>query len=110
MRLSLNLTRNEKDLASSKERRSNMRTNALLAVLALSAPALADFTSPYTPDFRGDPGTEFAHWDNWTSAFMGPNSPDDPASTNPDTLLFQMNPGAIVTSGMIYSPPAPPSS
>ncbi|MCH2103096.1 MAG: hypothetical protein MK297_03680 [Planctomycetes bacterium] len=84
-----------------------MKVNHLAAFIALSAPAFADLTSPYTPSFRGDPGAEYGHWDNWTSAFMGPNAPDDPASNNPDALLFQMNPGAIVTSGMIYSPAGP---
>ena len=109
MRLSLILILTRPNTTAISRQQTNqkgtvMRITTAAAMLALSLPVLADFTSPYTPTFRGDPGTEYAKWDNWTSAFMGPNSPDDPNSNNPDTLVFQMNPGAIVTSGMIYSP------
>ncbi len=71
--------------------------------LALAAPAHAGFTNPHTPSFRGQPHTEYSGWETFSSAHLGANVPDDPASSSDDALLVQTSPGAFLTGGNIYS-------
>lgn len=84
------------------------------ALLTLFAPALAGaqstperFDHDIEPSFRDTASGHYAGWDSFTSAFGGPNAPDDPA-TDLSTHLEQLAPGALITSGgNIYSPAGP---
>jgi len=85
-----------------------IRASKSLLLLAVSAaPALADFTNPFTPAWRGAPDTEFARWETFTSAFGAANLPDVPGSTSVDASLLQIEPSAFLTAGNIYSFSAP---
>ena len=79
------------------------------ASVLLCATALAAFTNPFVPAFRGSAQSEFAAWESFASAFGAPNAPDDPLSTALDARVEQLVPGAIDPgSGNIYHPSAPP--
>jgi hypothetical protein len=71
-------------------------TSALLAVLCAPV-ALASFQASIVPPFRGQPCTEYSGFETFTAPFGGTNSPDDPATTSPDTRLEQLVAGAIIT-------------
>ncbi|MFT7670311.1 MAG: hypothetical protein ACI8X5_003019 [Planctomycetota bacterium] len=90
---------------------SNINSSAkVLAILVILSPAaIAFFTNAVTPGFRGTPGTQFAGWEDFTSAFAGPNSPDDVATTASAATLVQNVPGAIITGGNIYQPSGAPN-
>jgi hypothetical protein len=61
--------------------------------------------------FRGLSNTDYAGWEIFTSAFNGPNVPDDPAGSNADARIrqtvapdFSTPPGILLSgSGNIYS-------
>jgi hypothetical protein len=80
-----------------------IRLPAFVPAFLLAGTALAGFTNPYVPPYRGAPDTEFSGWESFTSAHMGANYPDDPASTSDDAVIFQTTPGAFLSAGNIYS-------
>lgn len=80
---------------------------SLLLLASAVSPALADFTNPFTPAWRGAPDTEFARWESFTSASAATNLPDVPGSTTMDAGLLQLDASAFLTAGNIYSFSAP---
>lgn len=82
-----------------------LRAPALLlgATALLAASARADFTNPYTPPFRGQPGTEYGKWDTFTYAYAGANLPDGAGSTAVNAAVEQLDPQAFLFGGNIYS-------
>lgn len=88
------------------------RTRVLtpLLALALATTASAQLNHPRPPGWRTDACTAYAGFGTdcpgFTSAFGGPNDPDDPATTPGFApTLTQLTPGAIVTSTCnIYNP------
>jgi hypothetical protein len=77
------------------------------ALLFAAGTAWAGFTNPFTPTWRGQPGTEYGGWESFTSAFAGSNLPDLPQATTVDAVLVQHDPSAFLTAGNIYSFSAP---
>lgn len=78
--------------------------------LLLTTAARADFTNPQTPEFRGDPSTEYGKWDTFTVPFGGVNLPDDASSSSLDVALENFAPSAFLVpppGGNIYSPTEP---
>ncbi len=60
------------------------------------------------PSYRNCTGAEFSGWDQFTSAFSGPNTPDELGSNSNDASITQSVPGAILTSTCnIYNPAGP---
>jgi hypothetical protein len=82
----------------------------LLLAAAACAPLARAATNGFTvPVFRGQAGTAFAGWENFTVATNNGtgNVPDLPNSTAAGARLVQLDPNAIVTgSGNIYNMPA----
>lgn len=79
--------------------------SALLATATFS-PARAQQLFPdfLTPDFRGDSGTEFTHWDILLEAYAAPNYGDQEAAASDPTLTQTLTSSAFITSGFnIYS-------
>ncbi len=76
---------------------------AATVITAVNAPvALADFTNPFVPDWRGTPASEFYAWESFTSAFGGSNDTNY-AGTETGPALFNFGMGAALTStGNIY--------
>lgn len=77
------------------------------ALLLVPQLALAGFTNPHVPDFRGAPGTEYGAWESFTFPHGGQNLPDLPNATTVDAALEQLDTTAFLTSGNIYSFQAP---
>jgi hypothetical protein len=85
-----------------------IRTTQTLVLLAcMASPALADFTHPFSPTWRGAPDTEFARWETFMSPHGSVNPPDVPGATSIDAGLVQLDPSAFLTAGNIYSFSAP---
>lgn len=78
-----------------------------LALLATAGTVAATFTNPYTPPYRGLPGTEYSAWESFDVPFGGVNLPDDPASTSDDATLENLESSAFDIGGNIYSFSAP---
>jgi hypothetical protein len=77
------------------------------AIAAVSSSALADFTNPYIPDWRGSAASEFYAWESFTSAFGGANATNY-AGTESGPALFNFGMGAILTgTGNIYGGASP---
>ncbi len=92
------------------QRLRQRRGLALAAGLSVLAPAaLAGFTNPSAPSFRGQPDTQYAGWESFTSAFGGDNLPDDPLTTSANAVIRQLAPGAIlIGGGNVYHPSTAP--
>jgi hypothetical protein len=65
--------------------------------LACGPVALAGIVNEYVPSWRGEANATYSGWDNFTSAYAGPNAPDQPGSS--PASLFNFGPGAIITGG-----------
>ncbi len=74
------------------------RATALFCALCSCAPALADFTNPLIPEFRGTPASDFFAWESFSSAFGGANTPNY-AGTDAGAALFNFTQGASITDG-----------
>lgn len=95
-------------------RSHSSRDRAATAVLFASAAALigigtayAAFSNPYTPPYRGLPGTEYGAWDFFSFASGTANLPDEPGATSVDASITQLDPSAFLVGGNIYSFSAP---
>lgn len=77
------------------------------AALIGSGAVFAAFTNPYTPPYRGLPGTEYGSWDFFSVAVGGANLPDQPGATSVDATIAQLHPSAFLVGGNIYSFSAP---
>ena len=74
------------------------RTTALCCALGACAPAIADFTNPLVPEFRGTPASDFFAWESFSSAFGGANTPNY-EGTDASAALFNFTMGAGITDG-----------
>lgn len=87
------------------------RTAALLlgsaALLFGADSALAGFTNPYVPSYRGLPGSEYGAWESFTFEHSGANLPDLPGATTVDATVQQLDTSAFLVGGNIYSFAAP---
>lgn len=82
----------------------NLIASAL--TFACAPAALAAIVNEYVPSWRGGPNTTYSGWDVFTSAYAGPNAPDQPGSSS--ASLFNFGPGAIISgSGNIYGSAGP---
>lgn len=90
-----------------RSRRAAAPILASAAALIGAGAAFAAFTNPYTPPYRGLPGTEYGAWDFFSVAFGSGNLPDEPGATTVDATLTQLDPSAFVVGGNIYSFAAP---
>ena len=64
--------------------------------------ASADFINPQVPVWRGAADADFYGWENFTSAFGGPNVTNY-AGTESGAALFNFGPGALITgTGNLY--------
>ena len=78
-----------------------MKRCALFLAVALVGPVQAEVINPLVPAWRGEAGSAFFGWENFTTPFAGPNFPDDPFSM--DAQLFNFQSGAsIAGSGNLY--------
>jgi len=78
----------------------------VLCPWAVSSAALAAIVNPAIPAWRGAPNATFSGWESFTSAYAGPNAPDQPGSSL--ASLFNFGPGAFLTgSGNIYGSSSP---
>jgi len=74
------------------------RTLIASALTFACAPAaLGGIVNAYVPTWRGDSNATYSAWDTFTSAYLGPNSPD--ASGSALATLFNFGPGAIISGG-----------
>ena len=73
----------------------------LLAVTAGGFSARADSSFFIAPGFRGQPGTAYSGWENFTNALDGPNHADLAGSAG-NAFITQTTPGAFLTPN-IYS-------
>jgi len=88
-----------------------MKIRRLICCTALLAsasfiPARAQqlFPDLLTPSFRGDPGTEFTHWDIFSEAYAAPNYGDQAFAASDPTITQTLTSSAFLTSGFnIYS-------
>jgi len=80
---------------------------ALAASSLLSASASADFINPLVPPWRGSATSDFYGWENFTSAFGGPNMTNY-AGSESAAALFNYGSGAFITStGNLYGAGGP---
>ena len=78
-----------------------MRSICFALVTAVAGSAVAEVINPLVPSWRGETGSAFFGWENFTTPFAGPNFPDDPFSM--DAQLFNFQSGAsIAGSGNLY--------
>jgi hypothetical protein len=73
--------------------------NLIASALALAGcpAALGAIVNELVPTWRGDANATYSGWDVFTSAYGGPNAPDQPGSSG--ASLFNFGPGAIITGG-----------
>jgi hypothetical protein len=97
-------------MSTSKTSRSRRPAALFLtgaAALIGASVTFAAFTNPYTPPYRGLPGTEYGAWDFFSVAVGGANLPDQPGATTLDASIAQLHPSAFLVGGNIYSFSAP---
>jgi len=76
---------------------SNRLLIASASTFACASTALAGIVNEYVPAWRGSANATYSGWDAFTSAYAGPNAPDEAGSAQ--ASLFNFGPGAIVTGG-----------
>lgn len=76
---------------------SNRILVASALTFACASTTLAGIVNEYVPTWRGTSNATWSGWDGFTSAYAGPNAPDQPGSSI--ASLFNFGPGAIITGG-----------